>query len=478
MATIQSDFLMDVNKIVILHYLSAMKDSVQHVLDEDVRLMHTNILLAHCIQLGVLTNAEFTSLEAVQIFLQLLKLYGMEPKGGSPIGKQRNIERKREEAYARLLEDYFSENPTYDSRKFRRRFRMRRHVFDRIVSCIKTADNYFIQKPDATGRLGAHPIQKATAALRMLAYGVSADMLDEWLRLGESTILETLKRFVAAVIDTLGKEYLRAPTNTDTLRLLHHNASRGFPGCLGSIDCWHWAWKNCPAAWKGHYTGKKGTGCITEACCSHDLWIWHLFVGNPGSLNDLNVLDRSPLLHQLYNGTAPKVTFTVNGNTYDVPYWLGDGIYPRLTSFVKAYAKPKTPIDRNFTAWQEATRKDIERAFGVLQGRFGILKNPARHWSKRLLDDIVRCCVILHNMIIEDEYKEPAIFQDLDFDDFDGEIVSSTFRIKVEDGIQDPRASTFAQVLKKVEAIHCSELHFRLRDDLKSHLFEHHEHLA
>ena len=74
---------MDVNKIVILHYLSAMKDSVQHVLDEDVRLMHTNILLAHCIQLGVLTNAEFTSLEAVQIFLQLLKLYGMEPKGVS-----------------------------------------------------------------------------------------------------------------------------------------------------------------------------------------------------------------------------------------------------------------------------------------------------------------------------------------------------------------------------------------------------------
>ena len=117
-------------------------------------------------------------------------------------------------------------------------------------------------------------------------------------------------------------------------------------------------------------TGKRGTGCVMEVVCSHDLWIWHLFVGNPGSVNDLNILERSPLLQQLYYGTTPQVSFTLSNHQYQYPYWLCDGIYPRLASFVLAFAKPNTEIDRNFTFWQESTQKDIERAFGVLQAQW------------------------------------------------------------------------------------------------------------
>ncbi len=52
--------------------------------------------------------------------------------GGSRMGR-RYIYRERERAHERLFEDYFSENPTYDSVKFRRRFRMRRELFLLIV---------------------------------------------------------------------------------------------------------------------------------------------------------------------------------------------------------------------------------------------------------------------------------------------------------------------------------------------------------
>ena len=131
-------------------------------------------------------------------------------------------------------------------------------------------------------------------------------------------------------------------------------------------------------AWKGHYTSKKkGTGCVAEACCSHGLWIWHLFVGNLGSLNDINILNCSPLLFQLYHGMSPEVEFQVNGNTYNYPYWLGDGIYPKLATFVTAFAKPASEIDKNFTNFQESIRKDIKHAFGVLQGHWRILSLPA-----------------------------------------------------------------------------------------------------
>jgi Plant transposon protein len=85
---------------------------------------------------------------------------------------------------------------------------------------------------------------------------------------------------------------------------------RGFPGMLGSLDCMHWTWKNCPAAWKGQYTGKEAEPTIIlEAIASYDLWIWHAFFGMPGSHNDINVLDHSDLFSDLENGHAPPAKF-------------------------------------------------------------------------------------------------------------------------------------------------------------------------
>ena len=51
----------------------------------------------------------------------------------------------------------------------------------------------------------------------------------------------------------------------------------------------------------------------------------------------------------------------------------------------------------------EASRKDVEQAFGVLQARFAIVRGPARGWEQNQLWHIMIACVIMHNMIIEDE---------------------------------------------------------------------------
>jgi hypothetical protein len=58
--------------------------------------------------------------------------------------------------------------------------------------------------------LGVSPIQKAVGAFRMVAYGVSANFLDDYVRLGDNKIIESLKHFVKAVVDIFGDEYLRA----------------------------------------------------------------------------------------------------------------------------------------------------------------------------------------------------------------------------------------------------------------------------
>ncbi|XP_013751391.2 uncharacterized protein LOC106453719 [Brassica napus] len=129
--------------------------------------------------------------------------------------KRAYIERQREQGHMQLWNDYFSEDATYPSHIFRRRFRMNKPLFMRIVERLSAEIPYFQQRRDATGRLGHSPLQKATTAIRMMAYGCPADAVDEYLRLGESTALLCLEHFVEGIIDLFGDEYLRSPTPED-----------------------------------------------------------------------------------------------------------------------------------------------------------------------------------------------------------------------------------------------------------------------
>ena len=93
------------------------------------------------------------------------------------------------------------------------------------------------------------------ASLRMLAYGMSANSIDEYVRIGESTTIECVKRLCQGVVEIFGPEYFRFPNVADISRLLRKANQRSFPGMLGSLDYMHWAWNNCPAAYHGMYTG-------------------------------------------------------------------------------------------------------------------------------------------------------------------------------------------------------------------------------
>ena len=123
----------------------------------------------------------------------------------------------------------------------------------------------------------------------------------------------------------------------------------------------------------------------------------------PGSHNDINVLHRSPLFANLAEGRAPKVNYTINGHDYTMGYYLADGICPSWATLVKSISQPMGNKNKYFAKAQEAARKDVERAFGVLQSRFAIVRGAARLWDTETLGNIMKACVIMHNMIVEDE---------------------------------------------------------------------------
>ncbi|GJX96557.1 RNA-directed DNA polymerase, eukaryota [Tanacetum coccineum] len=57
----------------------------------------------------------------------------------------------------------------------------------------------------------------------------------------------------------------------------------------------------------------------------------------------------------------------------------------------------------NLREKQESARKDIERAFGVLQGRWHIICQTACAWTINKLRRVMYICIILHNMILKDQ---------------------------------------------------------------------------
>ncbi|GJX95137.1 ALP1-like protein [Tanacetum coccineum] len=209
-------------------------------------------------------------------------------------------------------------------------------------------------------------------------------------------------------------KYLRKPTLEDVVKIQQkHNNVHGFPRMLGSIDCMHWEWKNCPVSWQGQYGrgDKKYHTIMLEVVALQDLWIWHAFYGIAGAHNDINVLDNSSLFDDLLDDLAPVVPYVVNGVQYRNGYYLADGIYPEWASFVKSFTAATDPKHTYFKQRQESARKDVERDFGVLQGRWRLIQQPARAlYEVNTLRRIMYAGIIMHNMILEDQNMLASIY--------------------------------------------------------------------
>ena len=335
-----------------------------------------------------------------------------EGRKGSREGKAPNKDRDFAGANARVIKHYFNgRESTYNEKDFERRFRCPRTVFNRIFDALMGQDP-FLHNKDATGKLGVYPLVKLVGCFRYLAYGDAYDRDDENLEMGESTLEGYVKKFTKLMKKEFGQQYLnRCPNSHEREAIASVMTRKGFPGCLASWDCKHFNWKNCPmrlsGQHKGHGEGGKNT-LILEAISDHRRYIWYANFGDPGSLNDLNILDKSSIVGAMLRGEL-NITidpYTINNNERDWMYFLVDGIYPEWSIFINTFNKATDPIKKHFASVQEAVRKDIECAFGILVSQFHILQRPIRNWYLEEIVDLLHSCVIIHNMVIDERYGD------------------------------------------------------------------------
>nr|GEV12551.1 hypothetical protein [Tanacetum cinerariifolium] len=249
----------------------------------------------------------------------------------------------------------------------------------------------FRDHEDAERRLRADYFDDHSV-IRQFACGSTADAFDEYLQMSEHTARDALFFFNMCIIELYMPKYLRKPTSEDVVNIQQkHNNVHGFLRMFGSIDCQYG---------RGD---KKYPTIMLEVVASQDLWIWHAFYGIAGVNNDINVLDNSPLFDDLLDDLAHVVLYVVNGVEYRNGYYLADGIYPEWASFVKLFTVATDPKHAYFKQRQESARKDVERAFGVLQGRWGLIQQPTRAYKVNTLRRIMYAGIIMHNMILEDQ---------------------------------------------------------------------------
>ncbi|XP_070662502.1 uncharacterized protein [Malus domestica] len=115
-----------------------------------------------------------------------------QPQWGGSVAGCSYKPRNRSMMHVNLMSNYFNPNLVYTDEDFRRRFRMRRHVFKRLLCDVQQVNIYFPQKRDIVGCPSFLAHQKVTVALRRMTYSSPADSMDETHGMSESTCLDTL----------------------------------------------------------------------------------------------------------------------------------------------------------------------------------------------------------------------------------------------------------------------------------------------
>jgi len=64
----------------------------------------------------------------------------------------------------------------------------------------RPCEPYLVQGRDDSRKLNFFSLQKIPVRLRILAYGVTTDFMDEYIKIGGVTTIESLKIFVKAVV--------------------------------------------------------------------------------------------------------------------------------------------------------------------------------------------------------------------------------------------------------------------------------------
>ncbi|CAB1097890.1 unnamed protein product [Ectocarpus sp. CCAP 1310/34] len=292
------------------------------------------------------------------------------------------------------------------ARRFRESFRLPYPFFVELVALVKQRDWFPTGKQDASGRRGI-PVQlKVLACLQILARGNCFADIYHMSFISMQTAAATFHRFTRYFAREMYAEHIFLPTGDYQKKVMTQYDRLGFSGATGSTDVTHIPWGMCPYNQARSYTGKEGYPTVAyQVTVDHTKRVLAVTPGFTGSTNDKSIIRYDTAVTKIREDPIySEKEFTVyeaDGTPYQLKgcYLLVDNGYHKWVTLIPP---SKYPIDQNDLAFSkrlESVRKDVECFFGIVKGRFRILKLSIPYHKQEDIDNVFFTCCILHNML-------------------------------------------------------------------------------
>jgi hypothetical protein len=301
--------------------------------------------------------------------------------------------------------------------KFRRRFRMPYPSFVDFLSQVEAADDFQRWRGrDAVGDKASPLGLLLLGALRYLGRGLTFDDLEEYTAIGEETHRQFFHVFIKYGAETLYPQHIQMPSTAP-----EYNKNRdeftvgGLWGAGFSSDATNVLMWRCQHNLKQSHIGFKNThpARTYNVCVNHRREVLHTTKGHPARWNDKTLAFFDDFLTGIHDGNILQdVSFQllswgdgVGSDVCSVDYkgaWgLVDNGYHRWACTQAPSKVNNLLIEQRLSDWIESFRKDSECFFGILKGRWRILKTGVRLEGPEAADRVWLTCVALHNWLLK-----------------------------------------------------------------------------
>lgn len=261
-----------------------------------------------------------------------------------------------------------------------------------------------IPQEQMRGREIIEPSKQIMISIWMLANMEGYRQISDRFNVTYSSVYRCFMRTCRA-LQCLSAEKIKWPTGAWANEVMQgFEKIKGFPRVLGAVDGCHIEIKAPQEKYHplSYLNRKRDYSVILQAVCDHTLRFTDIVSGWPGSVHDARVFRNSPLYE------ASEILFDGDSRI------LGDAAYPLHRWILTPYKDNGNLTERHkkYNFVHSNTRQTIERAFGLLKGKWRRL----RFLDNTKLEDIptvITAACTLHNMCIENNEADMDICDDV-----------------------------------------------------------------
>ena len=303
--------------------------------------------------------------------------------------------------------EYYHSRPNFFPDDWPHRFRLSRPTFDFLCSLL----HQDLLRTDTRFRRAIPVAKRVAVGLWWLATGNSYAVIRTVFGIGVTSVERICKEFVEALSDH-GSKFIKFP-RTETAILHATEAFRHItklPNVVGAIDGTHFPVTAPEHDAFDYFDRYQRYSISAQGVVTGDLQFLSISTGYPGSLHDGRVLRNSWIFDAAQQRRILASPCVTVNNTLIRPILLGDSAYPLTPWLMKPFSDTGslTEDQKRFNYELSRARVVVERAFGILKGRWRILMNRMPYDIK-LTVQIIKVCAILHNICQVHHETEEAI---------------------------------------------------------------------